>query len=363
MNVLINSPDFGLPGGVSKYCSTIRHHFKTEIRYFFIGKRTLRESGFKKLVSAIVNYFKFQNALQAIDLVHINPSFFSTAIIRDGIFLLIAKIYGKKVVVFFHGWDDNFECLIRRFFLLPFRFIYFRADAIIVLATSFRGRLVEMGYSKHIYLESTTVEDEMFNHAASILHNGAGKSFTNVVNILFLSRIEKEKGIYEAINAYTLLKDRKSNARLTIVGDGDELVRARNYVTDKLIQGVEFKGYLSGQAIREAFAEADIYLFPTWFGEGLPISILEAMAYGLPVLTRPVAGIPDFFEDQKMGFITESKEPEVFAGLLERLIENPETRRAMSVYNHHYAQEHFRPSIITGRLEEIYRNVLTCEDR
>jgi glycosyltransferase involved in cell wall biosynthesis len=361
MNILLNAPDLGLPGGVSKYCSVIRSHFNSNIEYFTIGKKNINDSVIRKTVLAVNNYFNFFKTLQAIDLVHINTSLGTTAVIRDGIFLLIAKLCGKKVVVFFHGWDDNCELRIRRFFLLPFRLIYFRADAIIVLATIFKNRLIEMGYSKNIHLETTTVEDAMFTHAATVSAMLEEKTDRNAVNILYLSRIEKAKGIYEAIDAYALLKKRRSQVRLTIVGEGVEFGRVRDYVANKEITDVYFKGHLSGQAIREAFVAADIYLFPTWYGEGLPISILEAMVYGLPVLTRPVGGIPDFFQDLKMGYITESREPEIFAELLEQLIDNPGMRRVMGNYNHSYAQEHFRPSIIAERLEKIYRNVLGRE--
>jgi glycosyltransferase involved in cell wall biosynthesis len=357
MKVLINTPALDLPGGVSKYCSVIRSHFKEDVRYFTVGKQTVNEGALKKTLSAIGCYFRFLTALRSRDLVHINPSLGPSAVIRDGVFLLIAKLCGKKVVVFFHGWDEGCERQIRRFFLLPFRFVFFRADAIVLLATVFGQRLVDMGYRKKIYLQTTTVDDAMFSHAASLTTRGS-QTASQAFNILYLSRIEKAKGIYEAIDAYALVKKGRPQVSLTVVGDGDELSRVRDYVADQGIPGVDFRGHLSGQAIRDAFAEADAYLFPTWYGEGLPISILEAMVYGLPVLTRPVGGIPDFFQDGKMGFLRETRDPGVFAELLEELIAAPELRRSMRDYNQRYAQQHFRPSIIAGRLEEIYLKTL-----
>ncbi len=66
-----------------------------------------------------------------------------------------------------------------------------------------------------------------------------------------------------------------------------------------------------------------MYLFPTYH-EGMPGSVLEAMGYGLPVITRTVGGLPDFFEHEKMGFITESLDASVFADFLEQLVKDPE---------------------------------------
>jgi glycosyltransferase involved in cell wall biosynthesis len=178
------------------------------------------------------------------------------------------------------------------------------------------------------------------------------------LDILFLSRIEKEKGIYEAIDSFHLLKNKCPQAELTIVGDGSELGLARDYVEEKKIPDVHFKGYLSGKAILEAFVAADVYLFPTWHGEGLPISILEAMVFGLPVLTRPVGGIPDFFEDGKMGFLLESKDPVIWAEMLEKLAFDRELVLSMGEYNHRYAEGKFRPDNVVKRLEAIYESVM-----
>ncbi len=68
---------------------------------------------------------------------------------------------------------------------------------------------------------------------------------------------------------------------------------------------MRFLGHVSGAAKTQAFRAADIYLF-TSLAEGMPNSVLEAMAFGLPIVTRPVGGIRDFFEDGRMGYATDS---------------------------------------------------------
>ncbi|HBG04829.1 MAG: hypothetical protein A2075_11475 [Geobacteraceae bacterium GWC2_58_44] len=357
MKVLLNAPELGLPGGVAKYCSVLRGHFKNPISYFTVGKRGVHDGLFSKIATTVQNYGRFLRALSGVELVQLNPSLGSRAVIRDGVFLLLAKLRGKKVVVFFHGWDDSCEARIRRHFLCPFGLVYFRADTIIVLASVFKEKLVAMGYRKEIHVETTTVELEMFPHGASALAARRENERSGGLQILYLSRIEKEKGIYQAIDSYALLTGRCPGARLTVVGDGSELAAARDYVAARGIAGVQFKGYLSGMAIREAFAAADVYLFPTWHGEGLPISVLEAMVFGLPVLTRPVGGIADFFEEGRMGFLLESKDPALWAGKLEQLAGDREALLAMGEYNHRYAAGRFSPDHVVRRLEAIYETV------
>ena len=89
----------------------------------------------------------------------------------------------------------------------------------------------------------------------------------------------------------------------------------------------------------------------------MPNSVLEAMAFGLPIITRPVGGIADFFENSHHGFITKSRDPSVFANYIEKLISNKVLYKKSSLYNYKYAQENFLASKVAKVLEKIYREV------
>jgi len=179
-----------------------------------------------------------------------------------------------------------------------------------------------------------------------------------IFNILFLARIERAKGIYEAIDALAALRRKKLRATLTVAGDGPELSAARAYADMAQTGGVRFLGCVTGPAKTAAFAGADAYLFPTTYGEGMPTCVLEAMAHGLAVVTRPVGGLADFFEHGRMGFITESTDPAVFAGYIEQLMTSPGLCGEMGRYNRLYAMEHFAASRAAARIREIHRTVI-----
>jgi len=357
MSVLTTVPDLEKPGGVAAYYTALRGHMGKDVHFCLIGSRTGRETPVRSWARLLKDYGHFYRIVRCgrHNLVHLNPSLRAKSLIRDGLSLLIAKSLGRKVLVFVHGWDPDCESSIRRRFLFLFRRVYFKADAFVVLASQFQSVLREFGYDKPIHVETTAVPDEVFLHTAS---NPVGRGPKgNRLNILFLSRIEKAKGIYEAMDAFRLLRAKCPSATMTVAGDGSELENAREYVRTEGIEGVRFLGWVAGEQKHKAFADADIYLFPSW-DEGMPISVLEAMAHGLPVITRPVGGLADLFEQGKMGFATDSRDPQVFASLLERLVLDPELRVQIGRYNYLFAYQNFTASAVAKRLMEIYRTTM-----
>ncbi|MFK7779184.1 MAG: glycosyltransferase family 4 protein, partial [Gimesia sp.] len=92
--------------------------------------------------------------------------------------------------------------------------------------------------------------------------------------------------------------------------------------------------------------------------EGLPNTVLEAMAFGMPVITRPVGGLADIFEDGNMGALVQGKSAEEIASCLEQMIHEPEKMAEIGRYNATYAKEHFMASVVAGKLVDIYDSIL-----
>ena len=360
MRVLLVTPLLDKPGGVASYYKALQNHLTEEVEYFTVGARTDDESLVSILVRSLSDCVNFFRKLKRgnYDLVHLNPSLGPKALVRDGMLILIAKALRVRIIVFVHGWDVRCEHLIRKHFLSIFRIVYGKANAFIVLGTEFRDKLIKMGCTDCIFLEKTIVEDEFFLRSTALRRQWSNGGEGKKLNILALTRIEKTKGVYEAVDAYCILKRKFPWITLTIAGDGPELQAVKQYVHDMKTSDVDFLGHVQGEQKHTTFEHADIYLFPTSYGEGMPIAILEAMAYSLPVVTRPVGGIRDYFENGHMGFITESLDPNVFAGLLETLIVDNALRLTIGAFNRDYAREHFTAKKAAGRLQGIYRKVL-----
>lgn len=359
MKVLLNTVDLNKNGGVATYYRVVRSYFSHGVKYFTVGGLTYNESRWKTVLRMLTDYINFYNQLHMshYDIVHLNPSLGYKAIIRDALFLLMAKRTGCKTIVFIHGWDENFEKILRKKIFFMFKKIYFKADACIVLGSVFKDRLLEMGYDKKIFVETTVVDQGIFDRSVIRKKCLTEKQY----NILFLSRIEKEKGVYETLDAYNILKKKYPFVTLIFAGDGHELVAAKRYVAQNNIQNVTFSGYLRGEKKWAAFQDSDLYIFPSSYGEGMPISVLEAMAFGLPVITRAVGGIIDFFKDGKMGYLTESKDPNVYAQFMEKLVVDRALGFNMGIYNRNFAREKFGALLVAKRIENIYSEVLKVE--
>ncbi len=357
MRIILLTQDISLQGGVANFFNVIKDKFRFPVDYFFTGSRHPSESSARTLFRFISDYYRYVQKVRSYDLVHLNTSLKIKSFVRDGLFLLLSGLYGKKCLLFIHGWDKHFEQKLEKYFLWLYKLLYFRADCILVLSSEFRSKLQEWGFDKPVFLFTTVVDDQLLNGfgeeqiRAKFLHP------KDHLDILFLARLEKEKGVYILLDAFAGLQKSYPHLRLTIAGDGSEYDNARRYAEEQDIVNVVFPGIVQGREKKALLQKADIFCFPSYYGEGMPTNVLEALAFGLPVVTRAVGGLLDFFENGKMGYMTDSRDPEEFARLMKTFIEDDKLRQQTALYNHRYASTHFLASRVVAELEKVYREI------
>jgi len=363
MKVLITHPDFEDQGGVSNLYKRLQNKFTIPILHLIVGKRTKEKGFLSRIFRMFHDYYKFVNCLKInnIDLVHINPSLDLKSFIRDGMFVFLARINKKKTVVFFHGWQKSFEANIERNFIWMFKFFFGKSDAFIVLADEFGKKLERWGIVQPIYQEVNVIDED--DLAGFDIQNALKKRQSSEKwYVLFLSRIVRNKGIYETIEAVSLLKAKYPMIELIVAGEGEELENVKSFVRNRKMSNVTFVGYVRHEEKRYIFEKSYVFCFPTYYGEGLPLSVIEAIAYGLPVVTRAVGGVADFFKNEEHGYITESKEPAVFANYIEKLFLNKRLYENISCYNFSFGKKWFLASKLAKRLEGIYSKILSSDE-
>ena len=331
---MICCPDLTKAGGVANYYRIIKKQLGDDPNFDFFQAGGASRSTFGMLLAFVHEPFSFLRALIGgrYHGVLLNPSLLPRAILRNAAFVLIAGMLGKKVVVFWRGFNLEVERRIERSFRWPFSLIFNRADLSIVLAREFKDKLRQLHISHPVIVSTTVIDPAQMPATNRGLGNGATK------RILFLSRVERNKGIYEALTAFRLLRQSVPEVTMDVVGDGPELPGIREQY--KNLQGVTYHGYLNDQKKVSLLEHAGVFVFPS-YTEGMPNCILEAMACGLPVVTTAVGGLKDFFIDGEHGFFVEQKNPWQLADRIAKIFSDPALHAAMSARNFDFARSHF----------------------
>ncbi|MFI5185141.1 MAG: glycosyltransferase family 4 protein [Chitinophagales bacterium] len=358
--VLILGPDLRQPGGVAAIYKTLQLEKTEGINYFAVN-RPRPQSGIGTLLRLIGKYWKFIVEVRRghYKLIHINPSLQRKSFYRDAGFIIIARLLKRKTLVFFHGWRDVYEKKIVASKLKSylFRISYAKVDKFIVLSKIFKEKLIGLGVpaTKEFFIGSSVADS---SHLNELDLNQKFCSYAKQVNFLFLSRIEKEKGIYIAIDAFALFSKNhpEKKACLVVAGDGSELVLVKEYVKNGNITGVNFLGNVSGEAKKKVLFESHVMIFPS-YTEGLPNCILEGMLYGMPIISRMTGGIPDVIEQGVNGYLSESLRPEVFADFLFFLASDKNLYETISLNNHNIAVKKYTTEKVREHILKIYEEV------
>ena len=166
------------------------------------------------------------------------------------------------------------------------------------------------------------------------------------VNLLFLSNLIPSKGVYVLLDACRILKDKGLDFQCNFVGgETKEIDRAR-FEAEVQKRGLEgcvlYHGPKYGEEKEQYWRMADVFVFPTFYhNECMPLTILEAMQHGLPVVSTDEGAVPDMVADGENGFVCRRKDVEGLAMALERLLLDGALRHRMGAEGYRIYQEKF----------------------
>lgn len=355
LKILVASPPLHLSGGVSEFVRLLAKEKKLHLDIFIL-KTIEKRSALSKLVWFWFDLFRFIKCLvkNKYPLVHINPSLGGNALLRDGLLTLIAKALKRKVYVHWHGWNPGKENLLKPPFVWFLKASLFRADHIRFLSPTFKDKIVAAGYKNSFSLGTTAVDDDLLKYDP---HENDIKKPRNGCKLLFLATISINKGIYIMLEAFQALQKRFPDIRLDVAGDGPELHRAKQWIAQRNVPHVTFVGHADNDMKKNLYRQADVYCFPSFY-EGMPTSLLEAMAFGLPVVATRVGAIGDFFRDGEMGVLVAPNQVEPLVDGLSELISRPESRKKMGELNKAFARERFLASKVMAEIIQEYKELL-----
>jgi len=308
--------------------------------------------------------FRFSPGLRR-ELEAFGPDLFHAHFGVDGVYALqFARRMKRPLVVSVYGHDAS---RLPRFQLLPVAWFNYwlhfgglvRETSRFLAYTKFlAGQLEERGVPR----EKITVHNPGIPTDRYEVDRPAGDRHPNV---LFVGRFVEKKGLPDLVRAFARVAGEQPNARLVLVGDGPLRQEVRQLIS-RLALGsrVDFPGFVPQDELRDRFEQAAVFCHPsvtTKSGEteGLPFSILEAQAAGLPVVATRHAGLPEGVEDGETGILVGEGDVGGLARALGSLLGDTDRREAMSRAAVDHVKRKFDLRRQATRLEALYDEILS----
>jgi glycosyltransferase involved in cell wall biosynthesis len=215
-----------------------------------------------------------------------------------------------------------------------------RADAVVSVSPPV-GRWLMPHTEGKAHLVPPGVDDTIFVPGGSLADAAA------VPTVLYVGRIERAsaaKGIRHLLEAFALVHAELPEATLVLVGGGDAVEEhRRSAATLGILDGVEFRGTLSLEALVKAYQAASVVVLPsTTDSESFGMVLIEAMACAKPVIGSDVGGIPFVIDDGRDGYLVPAADASALAGACLEILRTPELAAALGEQGYRKVKDHFR---------------------
>lgn len=328
-------------GGVA----AVENVYSTFYQPFNHVTTTVTNGQVKKLLvlcKAILQFLYWMLFHPEIKIVHVQGSV-GASFWRKAIFIYIAKFFHKKVVWHMHAGRFAVFYQQHRYAV---RKVVNKSDVIIALSEYWKEYFKNEFPTKRVEIIKNVI-------SAPRVHKQQAGYFT----LLFLGLLGKNKGIYDLLEC---IRDHKvefqGKLKLYIGGNG-EIEHVKQLIKEYGIADIViFEGWVSGDKKIELLNKSDAYILPS-YKEGLPISILEAMSYGMPIISTPVGGIPEIVSNGENGYLVEPGNKEDIYKAIISLLNDSDLRNRMGSVSLSRVGEHL-PEYVEKQLETLYNSLL-----
>lgn len=273
--------------------------------------------------------------------------------------LPLIRVWGKPSVVSFHGADVRVD-LEKPAYRAATKEMLEAVRLVLVRSESLGRALIDLGCAAgKIRIQRTGIPVEEIPFRARVWPRDGDWKFVQACRLI------EKKGLQTSLLAFARFAERYPQSSFTIAGEGPlqpELeARARELgLGDK----VSFPGFVSQAELRELFYGSHIFLHPSERGadgnqEGVPNSMLEAMASGLPVFATEHGGIPEAIEHGKSGILVKESDHEALARALLETVAQPDQLNAVARNGSDSVREKFEQRAQTRQIEDYYLEAIT----
>ena len=294
----------------------------------------------RKILYFMSSLIEYIFLLPFYDIVHIHVATGLSAK-RKKIFLDIAILFGKKTILHFHPSSEKylFEDKNKKIF----RNLFSRANLVLVLSEQWKRWVYEaLGISENI--------EVLYNPCPLVTIKPELKE----KNILFAGTLIPRKGYEVLIRGFAKIAQKHKDWKVVFAGNG-EIEQAKAIAEEcGITSQTKFLGWVDGIEKDITFQKSSVYCLAST-GEGFPMGVLDAWAFGLPCVVTPVGGIPDIVVDGKNGLIFDVGNIDMLAEKLDLIISNESLRESISAESLSLAQTTFCIANINKQLGDIYK--------
>ncbi len=320
-------------------------------------KSFLAKIGFPFLV-----FFEFFNVLilvkkKKIDIIHAHW------ILHHGLIAaIIKKIYGIPFIVSSHG-GDIFPFKDNWFFKMFIRFVLRNCDYCTTNSSVTKEAVLSVLEINDIEIIPMGVD---LNEFSETKRDNSLKKELNINGEFLLSvgRIVEQKGINYLINAMPEILNDFSNAKLIIVGDGNEKENLEKLTKKlKLENNIIFTGKLPNNKLPRYYATADVFIAPSikdsygWV-EAMGIVFLESLSSGTPIIGSNIGGIPDIIRDNETGLLVEQKNSKEIAIAVKKILKDKNFARKLVKNGQNFIKTNYSWDSVSYRFKKVYSVIL-----
>lgn len=294
-----------------------------------------------------ISIYCFHILFSEISLVHVHSAM-RGSFWRKNVFSAFARLKNIPVILHLHGSEmKSFYSESSSFEKRLISNILRKADVVMVLSES---------WSEFIKRISPSATVEVVHNYVSIPGECAESLNDGVVRILFLGLLGKRKGIYDLIQVAERLRNNKLKFLFWVGGNGEidkvnELIKKH-----ELTEHFEMLGWIDKGQKKQYLAKSDIFILPS-YNEGLPMSLLEAMSWQLPVVSTTVGGIPELIRDGLDGLLTEPGDLDKIESALKELIISEMFRQKLGRNAKRRIESGFSKDIVHPQINNLYSRI------
>lgn len=234
-----------------------------------------------------------------------------------------------------------------------------RSNVVTVISNYLGERAKRLGFTGEIKIIPNGVDMQKFSKEILIEEKNKIRKDLDLeekdVVLVTTSRLVIKNGIGDVIKALKFLPE---NIKFVIMGDGELKKKLENLAKDlDVSERVIFKGFVSHEKLPKFLKACDIFIRPS-LSEGMGNSFLEAMTVGLPVITTPVGGIPDFLKDKETGLFCKVNDPESIAEKVMEYVNNPDLTNRIVETAKKMVLEKYDWNLVAKNMERIFNRLI-----